>query len=348
MLEKKYGDVENLQNHLMQDLVDITAPSVKVSELAVFHHTAFQTVQNLKRTNLDLGQSRIVEQLLLGKLPTSIKVKIIDKADGKPITPTFILDELLSYVNVQQRAHSSGLTLHRPPSNAVNASRPRSDSRPRSPGPPYGNGGNNNRPTHNNGTYVADTETTYVAFKQPRQRCNFCGGDHWSARCNEFPTVALRIRRIQALKHCFLCLGGSHWSDKCPHRAKDPCKHCQKGQHHAAICRTFMGESRPGTPRPTPDQSLTSTGGSEPRPTVGRAAQPSTPHSTGGAASPSTGGTATTSRQTPAKAVTGKEATGAATANNVRPPSAQNSHETVSGNSKNNRKSQRGNNNSKK
>ncbi|KAH7702816.1 Pao retrotransposon peptidase family protein [Aphelenchoides avenae] len=356
LLEARYGDEIVLQNLLLQDLVALESPAARPSDLAAFHRNALQIYQRLKRAGMDMDGNPVCNQLLLGKLPQTIKLKVMEKADEKGRVSTSVqLKEILTHINSLQRAQTAGLTFTTPSSRGTTQNRSRPNSRPGSPGPPQGNGAHH-RPPYNTGTYAADTEqSTYVASKQQRrQRCAFCGEHHWSARCTIYPTVAIRIRRLEQLKQCFFCLGGGHWSSACPHRSPDFCKVCQKAHHHVAPCRTYMGESRPGTPQPTPVKSPKPAGGfgssTAGVPTAQRSisAGESTASPAGGATRSPDGGSSTP-RRTPTNTVIGKkEAAGASPANNVRPPSAQNSQDGGPGNSKNDRKQQRRKNNNKK
>ncbi|KAH7712564.1 Pao retrotransposon peptidase family protein [Aphelenchoides avenae] len=352
LLEARYGDETVLQNLLLQDLVALDSPAARPSDLAAFHRDALQIYQRLKRAGMDMDGNPVCNQLVLGKLPHTIKLKVMEKADEKGRIPTSVqLKEILAHVSSLQRLQTAGLTFTAPSSKGNNHSRSRPNSRQASPSPAHGNGANY-RPNYNTGTYVADTENTYVISKQQRrQLCAFCGEPHWSAKCTVYPTVTKRVRRLELLKQCFFCLGGGHWSRACPHRSKELCKVCQKAHHHVALCRTYTGESRPGTPRPTPAKSPKPGGGFGSVTDGVPTAQPSTSGgdsiaSPGGGATRSPGGGSSNPRSTPTNTVIGKkEAAGASPANNVRPPSAQNSREAGHGNSKNNRKQQRRNNN---
>ncbi|KAH7693221.1 hypothetical protein AAVH_39747, partial [Aphelenchoides avenae] len=180
----------------------------------------------------------VCNQLVLGKLPHAIKLKVMKKADEKGRMPTSVqLKEITAHVNSLQRLHTAGLAFTAPPSRGNNYNRSRPNSRSALHGPAHGNGANYRR-NYNTGTYVADTENTYVVSKQQRRQfCASCGEPHWSVKCTVYATVAKRIRRFEQIKQCFFCLGGGHWSRAGPQGSKELCKFCQKAHHYVAPTR---------------------------------------------------------------------------------------------------------------
>ncbi|KAH7695642.1 Pao retrotransposon peptidase family protein [Aphelenchoides avenae] len=118
--------------------------------------------------------------------------------------------------------------------------------------------------THTNQyTFAAEADTTCAAPRTKRTvKCAYCGRPHFAGRCHIYKTIAMRMKRLRQMNHCFLCLRGGHWTEACPHKADVLCKSCTSSYpHHISLCRVYMGyrPNRPADPvnKPSPD------GGSE-------------------------------------------------------------------------------------
>ena len=63
--------------------------------------------------------------------------------------------------------------------------------------------------------------------------CVYCGKQHWSDECNEYPN--LPSRKSEAKGFCFICLTKGHLLREC--NSARACVYCkQKGNHHRSLC----------------------------------------------------------------------------------------------------------------
>ena len=63
--------------------------------------------------------------------------------------------------------------------------------------------------------------------------CVYCGKQHWSDECNEYPN--LPSRKSKAKGFCFICLTKGHLLREC--NSARACVYCkQKGNHHRSLC----------------------------------------------------------------------------------------------------------------
>ncbi|KAH7724126.1 Pao retrotransposon peptidase family protein-like protein [Aphelenchoides avenae] len=315
LLEATYGDKTVIQNLLLQDLVDMQKPSGKLEDLSTFHANARQLFQRLRRNGQNMSENVVVQQILLGKLPSTVLEKVLEKTEpGQGVSPFVILDQLLAHINAMKRKQTAGLALISATPRGATNNHPRSNSRTRSPGPPHGNGGNNNRPPYNNGAYAAEAEHTYAASRQPvRDVCAFCGKGHWTSRCTKYTTRAMRLNRMRTLNLCFICLDRSHWVGVCPRRSVG-CKYCSQGPHHPSICGHLTG-----TPRRDPATTRSPAGGFKPVPAGGTGAQQQAP--AGGAPTPAGGVRPQRAARspTPAGGVRAKQSSSAGEASRLNP-----------------------------
>ena len=68
-----------------------------------------------------------------------------------------------------------------------------------------------------------------------RQRCNFCGGDHWNDDCPDYATVEERKQILKRLGSCFVCLKRGHRAFECLN--KKTCYFCKReNHHHRSLC----------------------------------------------------------------------------------------------------------------
>ena len=68
-----------------------------------------------------------------------------------------------------------------------------------------------------------------------RQRCNFCGGDHWNDNCPDYATVEERKQVLKRLGSCFVCLKRGHRAFECFNKLT--CYFCKReNHHHRSLC----------------------------------------------------------------------------------------------------------------
>ncbi|KAH7721642.1 Zinc knuckle family protein [Aphelenchoides avenae] len=80
------------------------------------------------------------------------------------------------------------------------------------------------------GTTIADEHL------QGRRTCPLCGLLHPATDCTVYVTTKMRLRRVQRLKLCILCLREGLPAASCPRRTTNSCKICRHGQHSRALC----------------------------------------------------------------------------------------------------------------
>ena len=79
------------------------------------------------------------------------------------------------------------------------------------------------------GTESANQHTIF------RQRCKFCGGDHWNDLCLDYATVEVRKQLLKRQGMCFVCLKRGHRAFECLN--KNTCFFCKReNHHHRSLC----------------------------------------------------------------------------------------------------------------
>ncbi|KAH7706459.1 gag protein [Aphelenchoides avenae] len=85
---------------------------------------------------------------------------------------------------------------------------------------------------------------TFVAHaKSIIETCALCSGPHSPSLCARHDTTAKRLRRVQKLQLCLLCLEGGHRAVTCPKKIGVPCRHCGHGEHHHLLCKDLQRQS---------------------------------------------------------------------------------------------------------
>ena len=64
--------------------------------------------------------------------------------------------------------------------------------------------------------------------------CVFCGGHHYNAECDKYPTSKERDTIAKEKILCRRCLKKGHWVSDC--YVKKVCFHCKDSNHHTALC----------------------------------------------------------------------------------------------------------------
>ncbi|XP_069181081.1 uncharacterized protein [Procambarus clarkii] len=83
--------------------------------------------------------------------------------------------------------------------------------------------------------------------------CLFCNEKHSMYHCPNFPDSDARVERLKDLQHCTRCLRKHNIND-CDTQLH-PCNRCNKGQHHAALCR----DTKTTSPNPKVEDSIPTT-----------------------------------------------------------------------------------------
>ncbi|KAH7694478.1 Pao retrotransposon peptidase family protein-like, partial [Aphelenchoides avenae] len=246
LLEERYGDKHRLKNLLIQDLIDHPPPpSTKLSDMTRFHDDIFQLVSDLRPfrgTHMDEPSDPLAE-VLLGKLPFGIRWRLFKEA---ACTTDLNLDGLLSGLNhlIRQtrlaafpgpcftadgRSDEDPDTICRKEKDASSSHTSNDDSLAESMDGSYEEKVDEAAEL----TAVAENASTEEHLKE-RRTCPLCGLLHTAARCTSFTTINRRLRRIQKLELCLLCLREGHRAVTCPRRTTDSCRICHKGPHNRA------------------------------------------------------------------------------------------------------------------
>ncbi|KAH7725367.1 Pao retrotransposon peptidase family protein-like [Aphelenchoides avenae] len=234
LLEQRYGDRTTLQNALMQDVIDLPTPTMKPEDLQLFHDKAFRTIRNLRLLGPGFGPDTLLVQILLGKLPPEMRMKILQNRDLATLDANSLLKGVREFLSLIERTANSGIHLQHRPQEAKTAlwSGPpgsfNQQNQPRNQGRP-----NTRHAQSDHHFYVAEFSTS---------SCAFCFEGHWANGCTAYTTAEDRIRRAVELDLCFFCLGRNHGSTKCHKRINRP--RSRKSMVHGAL--------HPRRPKPLP------------------------------------------------------------------------------------------------
>ncbi|KAH7715600.1 Pao retrotransposon peptidase family protein-like protein [Aphelenchoides avenae] len=189
LLEQRYGDRTSLQNALMQDVIDLPSPEMKREELQNFHDKAFRTIRSLRQLGPGSGPDYLLVQILLGKLPHAMKLKIHDACDLAALDANRLLKGIRDHLSLQERAANCGLNLQNQQQEAKTTlwSKPpgrfnqQSQSRPNERH-------DSSRAWNDHQFYVADfvdsnTTDRINKAKKPNKCLPSLGGDHGRLSC---------------------------------------------------------------------------------------------------------------------------------------------------------------------
>ncbi|KAH7722491.1 Pao retrotransposon peptidase family protein [Aphelenchoides avenae] len=258
LLEERYGDKSRLKQLLLQDLHDLSPPrSTQLSDMTRFHDAAFRIVNDLELLFSEEEMTCYNEMLtdtLLRKLPEAVHsflyASIISEHDCSVHNMLSGLRHILSRTcsrsatrrpcedpDIFCRKHDEASSSHTSCDNSLAESLDGSYAEELDEAPEH--------------AAVAANAFTDKHL-QERRTCPLCGLLHTAARCISFMTINRRMRRIQKLELCLLCLREGHRAVTCPRRTTDSCRICHKGPHNRAVCMTANGRIRPGERRRSP------------------------------------------------------------------------------------------------
>ncbi|KAH7705564.1 Zinc knuckle family protein [Aphelenchoides avenae] len=254
-LEERYGDQYRLRRQLAQDFIAIRPPAGGVADLRRFHDAAFRITTDLRKLGENLDETVLYEQTLVAKLPAELKLEIVRNSEyRREKTVKSILDGLREYANLFDEVCNSGIMFQPPPpAPPVAATR----KRLRSPPPPARSPSESSSEESTESSEVAEDEqqatcaakTVVINPTDEQHKCQLCGQLHMADNCIVYTTVNHRLRRLQKLSLCPLCLREGHRVDSCPRRGTDSCSRCDSGTHHRATCRAAENGSRSETRR---------------------------------------------------------------------------------------------------
>ncbi|KAH7669902.1 Pao retrotransposon peptidase family protein, partial [Aphelenchoides avenae] len=229
-LHERYHDPSYLAVILTQDFVSLKAVSQTSRDLHRFHDEALRLTDQMEQAGNDANNNIVLRETLLSKMPLALRTKVFEKLNKDPATTT--IREILKCVSDHARLLERS-------ERQLNWNTADGNS---------GSGGRQCRPdprstSYRAGTFVTDAEATHAAHIA-RRICSYCGRDHWALKCNVYITITQRMRRLQQLGFCFLCLRGGHRSGECPKRTNEPCRFCHAAYHHQSICRKAVPARR--------------------------------------------------------------------------------------------------------
>ncbi|KAH7717938.1 Zinc knuckle family protein [Aphelenchoides avenae] len=218
-LEGRYGDKGVIRNTLMQDFAHIPQPTEEPVDLKKFLQNADTVIRRLRRCGIDVDDKEIYHSLLMGHLPLSLRLKLI-QGNGCRGTKKVsnVLDGLRQYLSDIKEAEEHQQDT---PQEVDDAS-----------------------VTESAETSASTVQVSSDDRLKERRTCPLCGDLHQAANCTSYPTIQKRLRRVLKLKICLLCLREGHLASVCPRRTKSSCKTCGHGQHHRILCKDADDSSR--------------------------------------------------------------------------------------------------------
>ncbi|KAL3982368.1 hypothetical protein ACH3XW_46890 [Acanthocheilonema viteae] len=83
-------------------------------------------------------------------------------------------------------------------------------------------------------------ESPNWSTSKKRRPCIFCNNNHWDSKCDIYPTVEQRIKRLKEIKVCSNCFKLGHSEFDCKKRVS--CFYCKKS-HNSSLCTTRTNKS---------------------------------------------------------------------------------------------------------
>ena len=81
--------------------------------------------------------------------------------------------------------------------------------------------------------FTRQTTASFHVGEKPKRKCIYCGQDHWSDECKDYPDIESRKKQIRGC--CYICLKKGHQLKDCS--SKKVCVYCNREHnHHRSLC----------------------------------------------------------------------------------------------------------------
>lgn len=213
-LKDTYGDEEKVKHHILQKMVKVNSPKHSKADLETFRISMLNLTRSLQnKHNYDCCEW-IIASIFQHKLATPTIRQLYLKYDSNYFTLHQLnegLREMISHMEVEIISKDEKIS----DTKKTNTDHYK--------GKPVGTYYNLN----------SQSKTKPLADIQ----CKLCKAPHQEAQCTKFSTGQERIQRLKALHLCLRCMGNHH-IDQC-YTQLQPCRKCQRGRHHTALCKTY-------------------------------------------------------------------------------------------------------------
>ena len=246
ILETNYQDKELTKHLLIGKLLNLEAPTKHEFEsLQQFRISVSCILGSLKLVqNID-GAEWLIQDLIQRKLPVKT-VEVLNSQYQKNFFSVKELEEGLMTIckhlqTIKGEANVGSGTKPKPNKADKKSNSNKQVNKHQEFKPPFWK-----EKDHSVGTYVvqAESDASPTQSVQTTERpmgpriqrdCLFCHGDHGTVRCNQYTSLTSRMKRMQELKLCFVCLGSNHKGSECKTKIR-LCALCKQERHHSALC----------------------------------------------------------------------------------------------------------------
>ncbi|XP_071170927.1 uncharacterized protein [Mytilus edulis] len=233
LLKERYGQTQTIINAYMQNLLELTHPSLTPHSIRVFYDTMESCIRGLE----SLGQSQdtfgsLLVPIIFGKLPDEMK-KLMTREHGKRNWDIRSLREAIGKeMYVQETGYSDKLDSFTPTASFHTTVEPKITARPQ-----------------------------YVINQFKPKTCIYCKQSHSSVECTSVVDRESRLAIIEQKKVCYSCFG-SHKVSEC--RSRFRCRKCDN-KHHTSLCDSNKNQEKESvsTAKSLPQNNIVSTVESE-------------------------------------------------------------------------------------
>ena len=198
--EIRQSTVNRIQN--METLLDLdpVASDQNLRGLQKLYNDVEANTRSLKAFGVEPETyGAMLASVLLGKLPTDLRLIVGRKTTDAELTLTGLQEILEEELTVRERTITP----------------------------------NQSQPRHRNERSPRPTTTTLLSGTQASPTCSYCQQSHTSFECTTVTDVKARREILKSSGQCFNCLRRGHVVGRC--RSQNLCRHCKK-KHHTSIC----------------------------------------------------------------------------------------------------------------
>jgi hypothetical protein len=236
LLEKRFGDKNNIKSNLHSELRRLPRSAQYTPEIKKTVRKIEAIIKQLENLEEEVEHPQLILEIE-SKLPKRILADIFrKKTTDAEWTLKKMMDHLNDYLKLEEDVFLASKNFET--ENGPKGHQPQSNEKFRN-NFQRNNEQQNRNYTKNNwkprGTAMYSYTEKNKQTETKKHECKFCNGMHWEAKCDKFPTNDQKVKRVQALKICFKCLGNNHNSKEC--QKVTTCFSCKRTGHNAAFCQ---------------------------------------------------------------------------------------------------------------
>jgi len=223
ILEKRFGNVQEIVDANYSQLVNLQTASNRVSSLSDLLDSTERNLRSLEVLKQNVNQDVFVSIIKL-KLPEDVLLQLeVQNGVDKKWSVKALTERLREYVVVRERAAKDSRDSSDKSGSMCDLKRKlvnQHDVEKRYTGPSQ--------------VLSANISKKQVPFKRSTlKQCHFCNANHWRDECQSFKTVNERKKRIKG--KCFKCLTDGHMFKDC--KSNKTCVYCGAfNVHHRSLC----------------------------------------------------------------------------------------------------------------